>query len=150
MLGYGLGVGTNVGAKLITGEIQFMLSEGEVGRMLMEMGPIFGIAFIGWRFLLGLHLARQSFGCTRQGNLLPMMLLSACVLNLTVGQIAQPTNLGFTALGCGLCLAAIRATGSAPPAEDELTQRERQKLERLRYFRKGQSRQRGQSRGGSG
>ncbi|HEY8834330.1 MAG TPA: hypothetical protein VIM09_02005, partial [Chthoniobacterales bacterium] len=38
--GYGLGIGTNGGAKFLTGRAIFLLTEGEWGRVILESGPI--------------------------------------------------------------------------------------------------------------
>ncbi len=108
LLGEGLGVGTNVGAHLLTGHTQFLLAEEEWGRLVLEMGPLVGLAFILFRVTLAVWLARQSVQCASAGHLLPLLLFSACAANLLTGQIAQPNILGFTALGTGLCLSAIK------------------------------------------
>ena len=47
--GYGLGIGTNAGAKFLTGQNTFLLAEGEWARLLLESGPVLGLAFIIWR-----------------------------------------------------------------------------------------------------
>jgi hypothetical protein len=106
--GAGLGVGTNVGAAVLTGKTQFLISEGEWGRNLLEMGPLFGTLFIVLRVALTFHLGRESLRAARKGHLLPLLLFSACAVNLFSGQIAQPTTLGFTVLGAGLCWAAVK------------------------------------------
>jgi hypothetical protein len=106
--GAGLGVGTNVGATILTGKMQFLVSEGEWGRNLLEMGPLFGTLFIGLRMALTFYLGRESVRAARSGHLLPLLLFSACAVNLLSGQIAQPTTLGFTVLGAGLCWTALK------------------------------------------
>ena len=115
LFGHGLGVGTNVGATLLTGQAQFLLSEGEWGRVLMEMGSAMGLSFILFRVCLTIWLARLSIRCAVAGNILPLLLFSACAVNIINGQIAQPTTLGFTALGSGLCLATIYGTPLPQP-----------------------------------
>ena len=119
ILGSGLGVGTNVGATLLTGQAQFLLSEGEWGRIVLEMGPVLGGLFILFRIGLVLWLARQCLRCAMAGNVLPMLLFSACATSLLTGQIAQPTTLGFTTFVGGLCLAAIQLT----PLPDRMQKR---------------------------
>jgi hypothetical protein len=106
--GAGLGVGTNVGATLLTGKMQFLMSEGEWGRVLLEMGPLFGLLFIGFRIALTVKLGRDSLFAAKNGELLPLLLFSACAVSVFSGQIAQPTTLGFTVLGAGLCWASFR------------------------------------------
>jgi hypothetical protein len=106
--GSGLGVGTNVGANILTGESQFLAAEGEWGRNLVEMGPLFGLLYIGFRVYLTGWMAKASVASARAGHILPLLLLSACAVNLVSGQISQPTTLGFTVFVGGLCLTAIR------------------------------------------
>lgn len=108
LMGYGLGVGTNVGAKLIKGEMGFLLSEGEWGRILLEMGPFIGIGFILFRLALMIWLGRQSYRCARQGHILPLAFFAASATNILNGQWGQATTLGFACLGGGLALAAIK------------------------------------------
>src|SRR5205085_11057184 len=68
--GAGLGVGTNVGATLLTGQAQFLISEGEWGRILLEMGPLFGLLFVGFRLALALRLGKASLAAAQAGQLL--------------------------------------------------------------------------------
>ena len=106
--GYGLGIGTNGGAKFLTGRALFLLSEGEWGRVVLESGPILGLAYILWRTMLTFKLGLLSYRQLRWGGqILPIMLYCAGFLSLLNGQFGQPTNLGFAVFVCGLCLAAI-------------------------------------------
>jgi hypothetical protein len=121
LLGYGLGVGTNVGAAIIQGEAGFLLSEGEWGRIILEMGPILGMAFILYRVCLMFSLGKNALRCTQRGYVLPVLLWSSCATTIFNGQIGQPTNLGFMVLIAGLTLCAIgiaRSEGSAPDAKE--------------------------------
>jgi len=104
--GYGLGVGTNGGAKFLTGRAIFLLTEGEWGRVILESGPILGSAFLIWRTMLTVSLGLFSFRQLKRGLLLPLFLYCAGFLSLLNGQFGQPTNLGFSVFICGLCLAA--------------------------------------------
>ncbi len=107
ILGYGLGVGTNVGAGLLTGEMGFLLSEGEWGRHIMETGPILGLAFIIYRTGLVVWMLRLSVQRARAGSILSLLLFGSIGLDVLRGQIGQATTLGFVALSSGLCLAAL-------------------------------------------
>jgi hypothetical protein len=104
--GYGLGIGTNGGAKFLTGRAIFLLTEGEWGRVILESGPILGLAFLAWRTMLTLKIGLVSVRTLKQGNILPIMLYAAGFLALLNGQFGQPTTLGFAAFLSGLCLAA--------------------------------------------
>src|ERR1051326_880284 len=112
--GYGLGVGTNAGAKFLIGRSAFLLTEGEWSRILLESGPILGLAYIAWRCAL---VARVGWLCLRSlrlGNLLPLLLFSAGFLPMLSGQLGQPTILGFAVFVMGLTLAARNEEASIP------------------------------------
>jgi hypothetical protein len=104
--GYGLGIGTNGGAKFLTGRATFLLTEGEWGRVVLESGPILGMAYLLWRTLLTVKLGMVSYRQLKRGEILPIMLFCAGFVSLLNGQFGQPTNLGFAVFVCGLCLAA--------------------------------------------
>ncbi|MEY2585868.1 MAG: hypothetical protein QOD80_1894 [Verrucomicrobiota bacterium] len=114
--GYGLGIGTNGGAKFLTGRALFLLTEGEWGRVVLESGPILGVAYLVWRTMLTFSLAFFSYRQLKRGEILPIMLYAAGFLSLLNGQFGQPTNLGFAVFICGLCLAAGNTT-TPPDAE---------------------------------
>lgn len=105
-LGYGLGIGTNAGAKFLTGAQVFLLAESEWARIILESGPVLGTAFVLWRVGLVIAIARLCLRSVKLGNTLPLLLFSASFLGLLNGQFGQPTILGFAAFGVGLALAA--------------------------------------------
>jgi len=116
--GWGLGLGTNVGAHFLVGGTGFLLSENEWTRLLYEMGPVFGLAYIFWRSALTARLGYLSFLALKRGTTLPLLLFSSGFLALLNGQLGQPTTLGFAVVLCGLCLASaqskIEATAPQP------------------------------------
>jgi membrane-associated phospholipid phosphatase len=116
--GYGLGIGTNGGAKFLTGRTIFLLTEGEWGRVVLESGPILGFAFLAWRTILTLKIGLISIRTLKEGNILPIMLYAAGFLALLNGQFGQPTTLGFAVFLCGLCLAAANRKTTGPAASD--------------------------------
>jgi hypothetical protein len=107
--GYGLGMGTNVGAMLLTGKQVFLISEGEWGRLIGEMGPLLGLAVILIRVCLTARIALAAYRRMIAGDLLPWILASFGLMNLAQGGWAQPTSLGFGTLIAGLMVAALRA-----------------------------------------
>lgn len=116
--GVGLGIGTNVGGRILVGRPAFLLNENEWSRVLAETGPILGLAFLLWRTFLTFQLGRLSFIALRRDNLLPILLFSSGFVLLLNGQLGQPTTLGFAVILNGLCLAATRprvADSSATP-----------------------------------
>lgn len=108
LFGYGIGIGTNVGGRILIGRPAFLLAENEWSRVLAESGPIFGMAFLIWRTLFTFKLGRLSFSSLKRGNLLPILLFSSGFVLLLNGQLGQPTTLGFAVILNGLCLAATR------------------------------------------
>lgn len=112
--GSGLGLGTNVGSMLLTGEQVFLISEGEWGRVIGELGPLMGLAVIFLRLGFSVKITTASCNKLTQNDLLPWMLLSFGLLTIPQAQWAQPTALGFSTLIGGLLLASLKQ--SAPPA----------------------------------
>jgi hypothetical protein len=108
LFGYGIGIGTNVGGRVLIGRSAFLLAESEWTRVLAESGPILGLAFLIWRSLLVLQLGRWSFIALKRDNLLPILLFGSSFTVLLNGQLGQPTLLGFAVILNGLCLAATR------------------------------------------
>ena len=107
--GYGLGIGTNVAAGLLSGERGFGLAEGEWARVVKEGGVIFGYGFLLLRISICFYLGWVSLAASerrRDPNPLGLLIFSACVLLVLSGQLGQPTALGFAVFGAGLCLAA--------------------------------------------
>jgi hypothetical protein len=91
--GLGIGMGTNVGSTLLTGERQFLISEEEWGRVIGELGPLLGLAIIFIRLALCLKLSVASYMQLKRGDLLPWILLSFTLTTIPQAQWAQPTAL---------------------------------------------------------
>lgn len=125
LFGEGIGMGSNVAARLTTGRMGFTLAENEWAKCLLEMGLPLGLAFVGLRFLFAFALLRRTWERLRHHrDALPWMLFCGSVIPLVSGQWAQPTSLGFAALGTGLCLATCQddddpATEEAPAEDPE-------------------------------
>lgn len=107
-IGYGLGLGTNVGAALTTGKVTFLLAEEEWQRIVLESGFLLGLLYIILRISLVLWIATNCYRSAVVGNILPILLFGSCALLLLNGQFGQPTTLGFAVLVGGLCLASRR------------------------------------------
>jgi len=106
--GYGMGMGTNVGSQILTGDTQFLIAEGEWGRLMGEMGPLMGLTVIFIRFALSIKLALAAFRNLKKGNILPWMLLSYGLLTIPQGLWGQPTSLGFGVMIAGLIIASLK------------------------------------------
>jgi hypothetical protein len=104
--GYGLGVGTSGGASFLTGQAAFLLAENEWSRVLLESGPVLGLAFLIWRSAVVIQLFRFSIREVRAGNTLPLLLFAAGVFVFLEGPFGQPTTLGFAVVLMGLAFAA--------------------------------------------
>lgn len=107
--GYGIGMGTSVGSMLIAGDhTVYLVSEGEWGRLIGEMGIIMGFGVIVLRIAFVVNLGWDSFKKVGKQDLLPWMICSIGLLAIMQGQWAQPTSLGFDVILGGLTLAALR------------------------------------------
>lgn len=106
--GRGVGMGTNMGAQLLVGDrTNFLISEGEWGRIIGEMGILLGLLFIATRLVFISNLALSSYKTLRSGDTLPWQLLSFGLIIILQGQWGQPTTLGFSTLIGGLILASF-------------------------------------------
>ncbi len=113
--GYGLGMGTNVGSNLLTGQSSFLIAEQEWGRIIGEQGLLLGFIVIIIRVALTIKVARNSIRYLKTTDALSWMLLSFCFILLLQAQWGQPTALGFTVLSAGLVIAAM----NEPETEEE-------------------------------
>jgi len=106
--GFGIGVGSNVGARLLEGRVGFLLAEDEWSKVFLELGALLGGIFILLRLAI---TARLGWGALRalleENDNLPVLLFSASAIAIAQYQWAPPTILGFAIVGGGLTLAAI-------------------------------------------
>jgi hypothetical protein len=112
LTGVGVGMGSNVASKLLTGELSFLLAEDEWSRIFIEMGPLLGLTFILFRVAMCYYVFKKAYAAARMGNSLPLLIFGAAGALLFSGQWSPPTILGFAILGSGLSLAATN-----PPCE---------------------------------
>jgi hypothetical protein len=106
--GYGIGIGTNAGSAILTGERTFLISEGEWGRLIGELGPWLGIGIIFIRMALCVKFTVAAYKHLLADDLLPWILLSNALLVIPQAPWAQPTVLGFSTLISGLLIASFR------------------------------------------
>lgn len=114
LLGYGLGMGTNAGSKLLKGKVQYLLAEDEWSRLLLESGPILGGAFLLWRLYLAGWLGWLAIQRALHGDPLPLLLFGACGIHIVFGQMGQATTQGFVTFVSALCLTAINCSARVP------------------------------------
>lgn len=124
--GHGIGLGTVAGAKLASGQHQFLLAESEWSRIVLELGPIMGFAFIAWRIWIATVLVTRGWQHFRaEGDPMAWMLAGGSFLPLLQGQWGPATHLGFAVFGAGLALAAMNEPeddeqNSAPALDDDM------------------------------
>ncbi|MBX3736155.1 MAG: hypothetical protein KF715_05660 [Candidatus Didemnitutus sp.] len=106
--GHGIGLGTVAGAQLASGRNAFLLAESEWTRVVLELGPLLGFAFLAWRTWLAFALVARSWRHFQfTGDPLAWTLAGASFLPILNGQWGPSTHLGFAVFGAGLCLAAL-------------------------------------------
>jgi hypothetical protein len=110
LAGAGIGLGTNVGARLATGERAFLIAEGAWGATIGELGPVLGVMLLLMRLALASTLAIAAASQALKKNTLPLIFCSSALPAMVLGGTAQPTSLGFLVLSCGLVLAACNPT----------------------------------------
>ncbi|HVU37067.1 MAG TPA: hypothetical protein VHC95_01925 [Opitutales bacterium] len=116
ILGYGVGSGTQMAQGFMTGHHGFALGESEWPRLILEMGPMLGLAFIILRIALCFKLAQVSFLALRRQNVWPALFAVEAIFMVVNANWGQPTSLGFAVFSAGLTFAATHMTrdGSAP------------------------------------
>lgn len=105
--GLGVGMGTNVGAVLLTGSATFLIAEEEWGRVMGELGLLMGFIVVIIRVVFSFSTLKRSVVELRDKNPLPWMLMSFSFMQILQAQWGQPTILGFSVIAGGLVLAAF-------------------------------------------
>lgn len=129
VLGAGIGVGSNAGTFLTIGGRGFLLAEYEWPRMVLEVGPFFGLLFIMVRVLLSAVMLFKAFQAARRGSSAAMTMAGFAVPLIFIAQITG--NNGMATLpwiAAGVCLALARpdeeaAAASPAPEPDAVAQR---------------------------
>ena len=116
-IGIGMGRGAAAISKLMTGEVEFITGEGELGRVLTELGPLCGAAFMLFRLLLALYLFAQALAEARLQEPLALLLVPLTVTSLLVSVCEQPTEQGFMVIAIAFSLAAIKLSRQRPLAQ---------------------------------
>jgi hypothetical protein len=107
-LGMGMGFGSNVASKLLTGAPSFLAGENEVTRVINELGPIFGIAFMLFRWILELMIMAKALARVRELEPLAWLLVPLTWSSLALGILEQPTEQGFLVIGVAFSLTALK------------------------------------------
>jgi hypothetical protein len=110
-IGIGMGRGAAAVSALATGRVQFVAGEYEFVREIVELGPIPGIVFSLFRFLLALGLTFSAIKCAQRGEPLALLLVTPLFATLCFGTLEQPTDQGFMVICVAFTIAAIRSSG---------------------------------------
>lgn len=121
--GHGIGVGSSVGSQLLVGKRGFLLAEDEWDCIILELGPLLGLAFIALRIVLVVHLGLVAAKALKnRKDMMPTLIYAACAYLVLLGQWRQPTQLGFAVVGAGFLLAAAKREESSEDTENEETE----------------------------
>lgn len=107
VFGMGIGMGTNAGAVLLSGQATFLIAEGEWPRWTGELG-VLGFVVIGMRVWVTGSMALKSVRALFRADILPWLMLSNAAMLLPQGSWNQPTALGFSILSGALVLASTK------------------------------------------
>jgi hypothetical protein len=110
-LGKGMGYGSNAASTLLTGTQTFLAGEDEYGRVFIEFGPIMGISFMLFRWILELTILFKAFIRLRDHEPLAWLLAPLTLLVLPGSLMEQTTTQGFMVISVAFSLAALRLTG---------------------------------------
>lgn len=107
-VGVGMGKGAAAISKLMTGEVTFVTGEGELGRVMTELGPVPGIAFMLFRLSLMIYLLVQSLIAARKHEPLALLLIPLTATSVIFSVCEQPTEQGFMVIGIAFTMAALK------------------------------------------
>lgn len=114
--GYGIGLGTNVGRKLMGGTSFGSFgfnAENEWGRISGECGILLGWTIILIRIFAASDILRKAYSCfIKNKDILPWLFFAGAVLKIATASWNVPTNLGFSMLFGGFTLASIATSTS--------------------------------------
>lgn len=119
LVGFGIGRGTPA-VGTIVGTVSYEFGgESEPGRVVYELGPVLGLAFLALRLHLGCHLLGAAIRLARRGLLAALPLAAFAGLAIVTSQLtfsALNAFLPYLAAGCVLALGrGLRARHSRFP-----------------------------------
>ena len=110
LFGKGVGAGSNVGAVLLTGNVGFLVAEGEIARIVGEFGLILGLIIVFIRLRMTYDYSLNSYNLYQLGDQLPFMLFSIGFIYTFNGAWAQPNALGFYVVICSLWISSMKSS----------------------------------------
>jgi len=111
IFGYGIGLGTNFGARFLGGNMYSFGFNGEEewSRVTGECGLLLGWIILLVRLFFSLDVWRKAYRLlVKRMDLLSWMLSAGVLLRVVNGQWAIPTDLGFAILLGGFALTAVK------------------------------------------
>lgn len=109
--GSGMGTGAAAIAKLMNNPSLFPVGEGELERVLNELGPFPGLFFIFFRLGLAAMIAAMAVARARRHEPLALLLVPVTLSSLFLGVLEQPTEQGFMVISLAFSLAALNQVG---------------------------------------
>jgi len=123
-IGIGMGKGAAAISKVMTGSVTFITGEGELGRVMAELGPVPGVTFMLMRLSLALFLLAHALVEARKLEPLALLLAPLTVTALLFSVCEQPTEQGFMVMGVAFMLAALKLSQAHTlPAPSQNTHR---------------------------
>lgn len=110
LFGLGIGMGTNVGAMLLSGDTGFLIAEGEWQVWVGELGILLGFLVILMRVVVTVFAALDAVKSIAGRDILPWMLLANAITLIPQGNWSQPTSLGFSIIAGALLLASLETS----------------------------------------
>lgn len=111
VFGYGIGLGSNFGARFLGGDMYSFGFNGEEewSRVTGECGLIIGWIILMTRLFFSFDIWKKAYRLlVRRMDLLPWMLSAGVLLRVVNGQWANPTDLGFAILLGGFALTSVK------------------------------------------
>lgn len=106
--GLGMGRGAAAVSTLLRGSVGFEAGENEIDRAFIELGPLPGIAFTLFRFVLALIILVKAFSKARSGEPLALLFAPLMISSVALGVLEQPTEQGFMVMALAFSLAALK------------------------------------------
>ncbi|GHV57248.1 hypothetical protein FACS1894182_05610 [Bacteroidia bacterium] len=113
LFGYGIGLGTNIGTKLVGANSIYDKFNGEEewSRIAGECGLLLGLIIIIVRCLFPLTIFSKSYKLLKEKqDLLPWLLCVSLLLFIPQGQFGNSTGLGFAVFAGGLVFSAVKTS----------------------------------------
>ena len=107
-IGAGMGQGAAAITKLMSGRVYFAAGEGELSRLMTELGPIPGLGLMFFQAALAIILIARALARTRNREPLALLLVPVTLTSLVFAILEQPTEQGFMVISVAFTLAALK------------------------------------------